>query len=131
MTARVDRRALRKLLIERAASETVITYGEVAEQFGFPWTQGFASSLNSALNALGSDNRRKGEPLLMCLVVNKKTRRPGPGYYAQLAMLGDGGEPALFTAAQAEKHFLNEVRQCRRWPWTSESLLLAGAFKER
>ena len=109
-SARVDRIALRAFLIECARSDIVVEYGQVATRFGQPWSRGFSSSLTSALDALGVENTRAGEPLLMCLVVNKTTRQPGQKYFATI------GHGSTDAAGQASAHS-EEVDRCRRWPW--------------
>ncbi len=81
---RVDPGELRRLLINRARKGELITYGEVAAAFGEQWHQGFGSSLKRALDLLGAENKAAGEPLLMVLVVNKNTRQPGAGFYAEI-----------------------------------------------
>ena len=78
---RVTTSELRRLLIERAAKRETISYGEVAEAFGERWQQGFGASLKKALNDLGAQNKARGEPLLMALVVNRSTQEPGEGFY--------------------------------------------------
>lgn len=77
----VDDDLLRSFLISAANERRTVTYGEVAGHFGQPWSRGFGSSLNSALNRLGEENRASGEPLLMALVVNADQGVPGVGYY--------------------------------------------------
>jgi predicted RNase H-like nuclease len=108
--ARVSADELRALLVTVARSNSLITYGEVASHFGFPWTQGFGASLKAALNQLGDENAARMEPLLMCLVVNKETRIPGPGFFNRLRENeGERGpEAARFGA---------ERKRCQSWDW--------------
>ena len=77
---------LRRLLIEQAERRETITYGEVAEAFGERWQQGFGASLKKALNELGAQNKARGEPLLMALVVNRDTQEPGEGFYKEISV---------------------------------------------
>jgi hypothetical protein len=56
---RVDAMRLRALLIKRARLGSLITYGEVASEFGFAWSQGFGASLIRALDRLAVENRGK------------------------------------------------------------------------
>lgn len=76
-----DHMKLRRFLIKVAREGRTVTYGEVAEAFGFEWSQGVSSSLTAALNWIGEENRNSREPLLMALVVNKRSRLPGQGFF--------------------------------------------------
>jgi predicted RNase H-like nuclease len=108
--ARVTADELRELLVSVARSNSLVTYGEVAAHFGFPWTQGFGASLKAALNLLGDENTARKEPLLMCLVVNKETRIPGPGFFSRLAEIeGDRSSDAA--------RFGVERKRCQAWDW--------------
>ena len=101
---------LRVLLVTVARSNSLVTYGEVAAHFGFPWTQGFGASLKAALNQLGDENAARMEPLLMCLVVNKETRIPGPGFFSRLGEIeGERGTDAARFGA--------ERKRCQAWDW--------------
>ncbi|HVA11833.1 MAG TPA: DUF429 domain-containing protein [Stellaceae bacterium] len=108
--ALVDLEILRTLLIARARKAAPIAYGEVAEVFAQRWTRGFGSSLTRALNQLAIQNRTTGEPLLMCLVINKETRLPGKGYYDEI---GRGNA----DLAMQRKLFAEEIERCRKWHW--------------
>lgn len=107
---RVTLAELRRLLIKRASQKRPITYGEVAQEFGEPWHQGFGSSLKKALNELGRLNKSAKEPFLMALVVNKNTREPGLGFYREI------GEE---NADAATRSYLldREIERCHRWNW--------------
>ncbi len=76
----------------------------------FPWSQGFGASLTPALNILAVENRTAGEPLLMCLVVNKATRIPGQGFYDRVGH-GDA------DAGTRRRLLAEEVERCRLWKW--------------
>lgn len=108
--ARVDPIWLRAFLIARARSGSKITYGGVAAALGYRWSQGFGASLTHALDKLAVENREAGEPLLMCLVVNKTTRMPGSGFYEST---GNG------SANHAAQQVLldREIERCRQWTW--------------
>jgi len=108
--ARVDPGKLRELLVGRAQCGGTITYGAVAAEFGFAWSQGFGASLKRVLNVLADENRCSGEPLLMCLVVNKDTGIPGPGFYAAIGC----GSADLQLQRQI---FGRERARCREWSW--------------
>ncbi len=110
-SAQVDTFKLRELLVQRARCGETITYGAVAAELGFAWSQGFGASLKRALNALADENRVSGEPLLMCLVVNKDTGIPGPGFYAATGY-GDAGLP------MQREIFGCELALCREWSWS-------------
>ena len=109
-SARVDPGKLRELLVQHARSGGTITYAAVAAAFGSPWSQGFGASLKRSLNALADENRRSGEPLLMCLVVNKVTRIPGLGFYAAVGC----GSADLQLQREI---FDRELARCREWSW--------------
>ncbi len=72
---------LRRYLVKIAREGRTVTYGEVAKEFGVKWSQGALSSLTAALSKLGEENMVGKEPLLMALVVNKKSRLPGQGFF--------------------------------------------------
>jgi predicted RNase H-like nuclease len=108
--ARVAPDELRELLVRCARSGSTITYGGVAAEFKFPWSQGFGASLTRALNILAVENRRCNEPVLMCLVVNKETGLPGQGYYSAIGSAKDDPH-------SQRDIFLDEVRRCTAWPW--------------
>jgi len=104
---------LRAFLISRVRNAGLVTYGEVAEAFGHSWSQGFGSSLKKALRAVSETNVRRGEPQLMCLIVNKESRLPGDGFF----------ESAGFRVldSTAKKEFLDrELERCRKWDWNAE-----------
>lgn len=107
---RVDPIALRALLIGYAHSGTVITYGEVADTLGHRWSQDFGTSLIRALSILAAENKKAGEPLLMCLVVNKATRLPGHGFYESI---GHGNANTTLQRSLLDE----EVKRCRLWSW--------------
>ncbi len=109
-SARVDRVALRAFIIECARSDIVVEYGQVATRFGQPWSGGFSSSFASALDALGVENTRAGEPLLMCPVVNKTTWQPGREYFDTI------GHGSTDAAGQASAH-REAVDRCQLWLW--------------
>lgn len=108
--ARVQVDALRILLVERAKAGSLISYGEVADAFDHRWSQGFGASLKVALRALDAGNLAGGEPRLMCLVVNARSRRPGEGFFE---LLGEG------TAGddRRRKVLEIEVSKCAAWRW--------------
>lgn len=108
--ARVRPEDLRAFLIERARVKARVTYGDVASAFGFAWTQGFGASLKAALQAVDRDNTERGEPMLMCLVVNKATRLPGHGFYERI---GEGGADTRRREALVDQ----ETVRCAAWDW--------------
>jgi predicted RNase H-like nuclease len=106
----VNPATLRVLLVDRARSGQPITYGEVAAALRCEWSQGFGASLARALDRLAQANRKAGEPLLMCLVVNKATRLPGQGFFDKIGH-------SRADAMQQRVLFNGEVERCRTWPW--------------
>ncbi|PVE25788.1 hypothetical protein DC522_03170 [Microvirga sp. KLBC 81] len=104
---------LRAFLISRAQKAQIVTYGEVADAFGHAWSQGFGSSLKSALRVVSETNARNGEPQLMCLIVNKESRLPGDGFF----------ESAGFTSHDKdhkEEFLRGELARCCKWNWDSD-----------
>jgi predicted RNase H-like nuclease len=108
--ARVDPTWLRAFLVGRARSGSPITYGGVAAALGYRWSQGFGTSLMRALKKLEIENKEAGEPLLMCLVVNKSSRIPGSGLYESLGCRG-----ANYAMQQIVLE--REIERCRQWSW--------------
>lgn len=81
-----DEAVLRNHLVQAARAHKTLTYGEVARTFGYRWSQGALTALTGTLRRIGVENRRRGEPQLMALVVNKAGRIPGPGYFQTLGI---------------------------------------------
>jgi predicted RNase H-like nuclease len=106
----VDPMTLRALLVDRARSGIPITYGEAAAALGHRWNQGVGASLTRALDTLIAENKKAGEPLLSCLVVNKVTRLPGKGF-------NETSGHGKTEAAMQRKLFDKELNRCRQWPW--------------
>ena len=106
MDGRVGVGELRGLLIGMARTRPTVSYGEVAAHFEVPWSLKFGSSLVRRLNELGSENRQAGEPLLMSLVVNAKTQRPGGGFFQSAgATHASEAEQHAFVTHHAERCF--------------------------
>ncbi len=108
--ATVDVGALHILLVERAKTGSLISYGEVAGAFDHRWSQGFGASLKVALGAIDAGNLAAGEPRLMCLVVNATSRKPGEGFFE---LLGEGA-----SGNDRRREVLEiEVSRCAAWRW--------------
>ena len=105
-----DDTALRQCLVRAARARRTVTYGEVARQFGFPWSQGTQSALVGTLMRIGEENRRRGEPQLMALVVNKAHGRPGQGYFQAVGL---GASP---RSEQRSQH-AREVEEVWVFEW--------------
>lgn len=101
---------LRQCLVRAARARRTVTYGEVARQFGFPWSQGTQSALVATLMRIGEENRRRGEPQLMALVVNKAHGRPGQGYFQAVGL---GASP---QSEQRSQH-AREVEEVWVFEW--------------
>lgn len=77
-----DHVELRRFLVKVAREGRTVTYGEVAQAFGFlKWEISLRKPLVTALDRVGEENTDIGEPFLMALVVNKKSRLPGQGFF--------------------------------------------------
>jgi predicted RNase H-like nuclease len=101
---------LRAFLVQVARRGELVSYGDVATQFGQPWTQGFGSSLGRALSEMDTQSRASNEPSLMCLVVNRQTRLPGQGYFIAIGL----AEASLEDRIAAHERSRDE---CRHHSW--------------
>lgn len=102
-STKFDQAQLRHHLVKTAREGKTVTYGEVAALFNFRWSQGVGSALYAVLNRLAEENQDRQEPYLMALVVSKKNRLPGPGFFA---LVGHGPNSDIETY---HKQFLEEV----------------------
>ena len=102
-----DRTLLRSYLVQVARAERTLTYGDVARRFGIPWSQGASTALVSALKGIEEENRRRREPLLMALVVSKKSGMPGRGFF---------GIGAITESEQYARH-QEHLRQIWAFDW--------------
>ncbi|MBI1187705.1 MAG: TIR domain-containing protein [Alphaproteobacteria bacterium] len=78
--------------------------GECVADFDQPmlWT---------TLDAVAEENRRRSEPPLPCLVVNRSTQRPGRGYFRKHAFLVNDFDP------MAQAVFERHLERVRGYPW--------------
>ncbi len=102
-STKFDQAQLRHHLVKTAREGKTVTYGEIAALFNFRWSQGVGSALYAVLNRLAEENQDRQEPYLMALVVSKKKRLPGPGFFA---LVGHGPNSDIETY---HKQFLEEV----------------------
>ena len=102
-STKFDQAQLRHHLVKTAREGKTVTYGEIAALFNFRWSQGVGSALYAVLNRLAEENQDRQEPYLMALVVSKKNRLPGPGFFA---LVGHGPNSDIETY---HKQFLEEV----------------------
>ena len=65
-----------KILVESAKNRQTVTYGELSDSLGRSVVRGIGKILDHA----GWYCRDKDLPPLTSIVVNKKTKRPGPGW---------------------------------------------------
>jgi len=92
---------LRRLLIRQASeSGTPIDYTtaegrvrDAAGREGLELLDFDQPALWTALEAVAEENRRRSEPPLSCLVVNRSTQRPGRGYFRKHAFLVNDFDP--------------------------------------
>lgn len=105
-----DEAALRARLVQAARAHTTVEYGDVARAFGFRWSQGTLSALTATLRLLGEANRRRGEPQLMALVVNKAEGLPGQGYFRTI------GADISSASDQRELH-REELEKVWKFDW--------------
>lgn len=71
-------------------------------------------TLWNALNEVAAENRRRSEPPLPCLVINKGTGRPGRGYFRKHAFLVNDFDP--MAHAVFERH----LERVRGYPWPED-----------
>ena len=102
-STRFDQAQLRHHLVRTARERRTVTYGEVAALFNFQWSQGVGSALYAVLNRLAEENQDRQEPYLMALVVSRRNRLPGPGFFN---LVGHGPNSDIETY---HKQFLEEV----------------------
>ena len=79
--------------------------------------EGFGASLTRALNEVGGVNRRQGELDLMGIVVSKRTRMPGDGFFVSLGLASS--TPVQRRAAHEQQVLM---RQEFAWPDDAEAL---------
>ena len=96
-----DETLLKRCLVKAARAGRMLTYGEVARRFNIPWSQGASTALAGTLKRIGEENRRRGEPQLMALVVSKENRMPGPGFFKAI---GNGSSIESEQRARHEQH---------------------------
>jgi hypothetical protein len=65
----------------------------------------------AALNAVATENRRRGEPPLSVLVINRATGRPGRGYFRKHAFLANDFDPL------AQEVFERHLERVRGYAW--------------
>ena len=105
-----DAAELRGLLIGTARCGGLLTYGEVVRSLlGESWSAQAGTALFKALDSVGAENQRRGEPLLPALVVSRKTGVPGPGFFTKW-LPGAKDDP---SRRDAHEECLAAVR--RRW----------------
>jgi hypothetical protein len=113
---------LRKLLIAQATDSGLpVDYKEVesrvreaASRNGIQLGDFDQPALWSALNEVAAENRRRGEPPLPCLVINRATGRPGRGYFRKHAFLANDFDP--LAHAVFERH----LERVRGYSWPEE-----------
>lgn len=108
--APLDISALRALLLQKALLKEAITYGEVLRHFDMPVHQGTVGALVRVLNLLGEQCQSRSEPILSVLVVNKKERVPGEGFFELMARLGRSGQTA--TPHSRQRLVEEETQKC-------------------
>ncbi|MGE0046497.1 MAG: toll/interleukin-1 receptor domain-containing protein [Hyphomonadaceae bacterium] len=71
-------------------------------------------ALWNALNEVAAENRRRGEPPLPCLVINRGTGRPGRGYFRKHAFLVNDYDP------MAHAIFERHLERVRGYAWPED-----------
>jgi hypothetical protein len=113
---------LRRLLIAQATGpgqpldykEVESRVREAASREGAPLGEFDQPALWAALNEVAAENRRRGEPPLPCLVINRATGRPGRGYFRKHAFLTNDFDP--LAQAVFERH----LERVRGYSWPDE-----------
>jgi hypothetical protein len=111
---------LRRLLIAQAAGsgapmdykEAEALVRQAALREGVPLGEAFDQpKLWAALNEVAAENRRRGEPPLPVLVINRATGRPGRGYFRKHAFLTNEYDPLAMDV------FERHLERVRGYAW--------------
>ncbi len=113
---------LRRILVRHAiASGAPMDYKEVehmvreaAPRAGIDLGVFDQPALWGGLNEVAAENRRRGEPPLSCLVINRSTGRPGRGYFRKHAFLVNDFDP------MAQAIFERHLERVRGYAWPEE-----------
>lgn len=113
---------VRKLLIAQATGSGLpLDYTEVEQMVREAAAQDRVAlgdfdqpALWNALNEVAAENRRRGEPPLPCLVINRGTGRPGRGYFRKHAFLVNDYDP------MAHAIFERHLERVRGYAWPED-----------
>ena len=72
---------VREILVAAARGCTALTYAEVLEQLGYPFSRPKMRALCAILTAVDEEAEARGEPELAVLVVRQSDRIPGQGWW--------------------------------------------------
>lgn len=82
MAALADPEEVRAHLVAAARAGTALSYGELLEQLGFPFSRPKMRALCAILGAVDEEGAARGEPELAVLVVRQSDGLPGQGWWA-------------------------------------------------
>jgi hypothetical protein len=81
MAALAESEEVREILVAGAKAGTALTYAEVLEQLGYPFSRPKMRALCAILTAVDEDAEARGEPELAVLVVRQSDGLPGQGWW--------------------------------------------------
>jgi hypothetical protein len=105
------------ILQKVAHNRQLITYGELASEVGskvgIPGLIPRDTRLHRALDEVSIDSFRRDGYLLAVLVVNKRSKRPGPGFFglAKERLREEGLEPPYWANLDNEEVFYNALNK--------------------
>ena len=81
---------VRAHLVAAAAAGTALTYSELLERLGFPFSRPRMRALCAVLGAIDEEAEARGEPELAVLVVRQSDGIPGQGWWVERARRAPG-----------------------------------------
>ncbi len=100
---------LRAILVGAAKGETALTYAEVLEQLGYPFSRPKMRALCALLGNVDDEAEARGEPELAVLVVRQSDRLPGQGWWVSGGGRSRGYE-GRWQGPEADR-FIRQVQQ--------------------
>lgn len=113
----IDIDHLRNYLVEVARRKDVVTYGQLAHDFGYTIGSTYdATQWGSLLGHLSTVENDAGRPLLSVIVVNKQDNLPSGGFWDMAQNVGRYGG---LTPEDRVAFAINEMKNVYRY-WTQE-----------
>ncbi|WP_166038387.1 ribose-phosphate pyrophosphokinase [Sphingosinicella sp. YJ22] len=118
MAALADAEEVRAHLIGAAAASTPLTYSELLERLGYPFSRPRMRQLCVLLGEVDSIGEAKGEPELAVLVVRQSDGLPGQGWWIGLSERY--GYKGPWEGPEASRFIAGLQAQCFAF-WTSRA----------